>query len=121
MLRMAMLKRFYNRYHPKLAYKHKGSRVGQKKDFVFSYLIDIQAMFHLALSNGRLLQRIIFPFDDVTREEKEKHNNVVKGHLWEIITGFVERMAFHKMSADEPAQNNENRNDVPQPAKKNML
>jgi hypothetical protein len=94
MLRMAILKRFYNRYHPKLAYKHKGSRVGQKKDFVFSYLIDIQAMFHPALSNGWLLQRIIFSFDDVTREEKERHYNIVKSHLWEIITGLVERVAF---------------------------
>jgi hypothetical protein len=78
-LQKAMMQCFYNRYHPKAAYKQKVTCGGQKKDFIFSYLIDLQALFHPALSNGRLLYQIIFSFNDATREDKERHYSTLKG------------------------------------------
>jgi hypothetical protein len=67
MLRGAMYDRFYKWYHLIEAYKGRIPRVAQKKDYKYSYLMGIQSVFHPALSIGRLLQRIIFSFDDATR------------------------------------------------------
>jgi hypothetical protein len=100
-LRTAMLQRFYNRYHHKAAYKQKLTRAAQKKEFLFSYLLDMQAMFHPELSNGQLLYRINFSFDNVTREDKERHYNALKGYLWETVTGLVDGVAFHRLSTDD--------------------
>ncbi len=93
-----MYQRFYSRYHPKAAYKNKVYRVAQKKDYHFSYLIDVQVMFHPALSSGRLLHRIIFSFEDVTREEKERHFGFLKDFIWGTITSLAERVAYSMLS-----------------------
>jgi hypothetical protein len=58
-------------------------------------------MFHPALSNGRLLHRIIFSFEDATREEKERHYLVLKGFLWNTILGLAERVAFKLLNEEE--------------------
>ena len=98
LLRKAMLDRFYKRYHPRLAYRKKVSREAQKKDFHFSYLIDIQAMFHPALSDGKLLHKLVFSFDDCTVHEKEKHYKLLTDYLWRTIAALAERVAFQLQS-----------------------
>jgi hypothetical protein len=118
-LRAAMAQRYYNRYHPKAAYKGRVPRHQiQRKDLVFSYLIDLQAMFHPALSNARLLHRMIFSFDDVQREDKERHYSALKSYLWQTITGLAERVAFHNISADVDGDIGDNSDNVIQPQTK---
>jgi hypothetical protein len=90
LLKHAMYECFYKRYHPRQAYRNKVTRTAQRKDYHFSYLIDMQAMFHPALSNGRLLHRIIFSFQDATREEKERHYGLLTDYIWQTITSLAE-------------------------------
>jgi len=54
-------------------------------------------MFHLALSNGMLLQKVIYSFEDMTREEKEKHYTTLKNYIWKTIKELAERVAFKKL------------------------
>lgn len=89
MLRTAKYDHFYKRYHPREACKGRIPRVAQRKDYHFSYLMDIQSMFHPALSNGHLLNRIIFSFDNATQEEKEKHFGLLKGFIWNTVLGLA--------------------------------
>jgi hypothetical protein len=51
-------------------------------------------MFHPALSNGMLLQKVIYSFEDMTREEKEKHYTTLKNYIWKTIKELAERVAF---------------------------
>jgi hypothetical protein len=52
MLKEAMQERFYKRYHPLWAYKKKGNKRGRTPEYhFFSYLMDMQALLHPALSN----------------------------------------------------------------------
>ena len=52
LLRHAMFDRFYKRYHPRLAYKDRRVRTpAVRKDLHFSYLFDMQAVLHPALSD----------------------------------------------------------------------
>ena len=74
------------------------SREAQKNDFHFSYLIDIQAMFHPALSDGKLLHKLVFSFDDCTVHEKEKHYKLLTDYLWRTIAALAERVAFQLQS-----------------------
>jgi hypothetical protein len=121
MLRSAMYQRFYKRYHPKEAYKGRIPRVAQKKDFHFSYLFDMQAMFHPALSNGNLLQKIIYSFEDATREEKQHHLTMVKGFIWQTIQGLAERVAFNRVKQEKEDKENEIPVSVDVPAKKRRI
>ena len=54
-------------------------------------------MFHPALSNGMLLQKVIYSFEDVTREEKEKHYTTLKNYIWKTIKELAERVALKKL------------------------
>jgi hypothetical protein len=54
-------------------------------------------MFHPALSNGMLLQKVIYSFEDMTREEKEKHYTTLKNYIWKTIKELAERVAFKKL------------------------
>jgi hypothetical protein len=94
MLRDAMEKRFYKRYHPRLAYKKKMPlRAVQQKDFHFSYLMDLQTLFHPALSDSRIMYRLIFSFGNATREEKEQHYRILKDFLWKTVENLTSRVA----------------------------
>ena len=73
----------------------------------------MQALFHPALSNDQLLNQIIFSFDDATREDKERHYSTLKGYLWETITGLGEHVAFHRLSANDESQDNDDADVVP--------
>jgi hypothetical protein len=71
LLRHAMFDRFYKRYHPRLAYKVGRVRVpAKRKDLHFSYLFDIHAVLHPALSDCGLMRRIIMSFPDISTEDK---------------------------------------------------
>jgi hypothetical protein len=53
----------------------------ERSHFVLSYLFDIQALFHPALTGCRLLKHIIFSFGDVTNDEKTRHYNTVHPYM----------------------------------------
>jgi len=65
---------------------------------VFSYLIDIQAVFHPALANGLLLRHIIFSFEDATDDNKQTHYNTVYSYIWRTITRLVQQVAYQMHS-----------------------
>jgi hypothetical protein len=90
----AMYQCFYSRYYPKVAYKNKVYQSEQKKDYHFYYLIDMLVMFHPALSNGHLLHHIIFSFEDVFSEEKERYFGLFMDFIWGTIASFAERVAY---------------------------
>jgi hypothetical protein len=90
MLKEAMQERFYKRYHPLRAYKKKGNKRGQTPEYHFSYLIDMQALLHPVLSNGKLIEKMIMSFNDVTLEDKECFCESIKSHLWGTIERLVE-------------------------------
>jgi hypothetical protein len=123
MLRQAMFDHFYKRYHPTRAYRGRVPRVAHKKDYIFSYLMDMQSMFHPALANGRLLQRIIHSFDDATREEKEKHYSTLKCFIWNTVMGLAERVAFQiiNVAEKENAQSTNEAIAVPKAKKQRVM
>ncbi len=92
-----MVQRFYKRYHPHAAYRTLVPRVyAERKHFHFSYLLDIQAVFHPALSDCKLLKRIIFSFSDViSTEEKQKHCSTVHSYIWRTISRQVQQVAYN--------------------------
>jgi hypothetical protein len=67
---------------------------------VFSYLIDIQVVFHpaLALANRLLLKHVIYSFEDMADEEKCRHFNTVYSYIWRTITRLVYQVAFQMHS-----------------------
>ncbi len=83
----------------KVSIKEKVYREAQKNVFHFSYLIDIQAMFHPTLSDGKLLHKLVFSFDDCTVHEKEKHYMLLSDYLWRTIAALAERVAFKLQNA----------------------
>jgi hypothetical protein len=98
MLKEAMQERFYKRYHPLRAYKKKGNKRGQTPEYHFSYLIDMQALLHPALSNGKLVEKMIISFNDITLEDKECFCESIMRNLWGTIERLVERVAFRKLT-----------------------
>jgi hypothetical protein len=82
MLKEAMHTRLYMHYYPTQAYKRKNFSAARKQDYHFSYLLDMQALFHPALSNGKLLRKIIMSFSNTTQEEKELHSETLTKYLW---------------------------------------
>jgi hypothetical protein len=105
----ALLERYYKRYHPVNAYRKEFNRRTQpeKKDFYFSYLLDIQQVFHPALCNLKLLQKMIHSFSDVTVLEKERHFNNVSNYIWTTVSQLVEQVAYDLLTnttrkEDEP-------------------
>jgi len=122
MLRNAMYERFYKRYHPKDAYKKgKIPNVAEKNHFHFSYLLDMQAMFHPAISNGSLLEKIIYSFEDVTRDDKESHYIVLKNYIWDTILGLAERVAFKRIEKEKGNKENGRPVSTPAPNKKQRI
>jgi hypothetical protein len=106
LLRKEMFDRFYKRYHPKQAYwTSRVVREAQQKDFHFTYLIDLQALFHPALADGRLIERIINSFEDVTVQEKQRHFAVLTDYLWRTIATLAERVTCN---LDQDEDNDEN-------------
>ena len=94
-----MYNRFYKRYHPNDTYKCKQvCTFAEHSCFVFSYLIDIQAVFHPALANGLLLRHIIFSFEDATDDNKQTHYNTVYSYIWRTITRLVQQVAYQMHS-----------------------
>jgi hypothetical protein len=77
---------------------HTGTRWDAKpnENIFFSYLIDMQAALHPALSDGRLLQKVIFSFDDVEIMEKQKHYNRLIDYIWQTIANLAERVACQR-------------------------
>jgi hAT family C-terminal dimerisation region len=112
LLKKGMFDRFYKRYHPKQAYRtSRVVREAQQKDFYFTYLIDLQAMFHPALADGRLLQKIINSFDDVAVQDKQRHFAVLTDFLWRTIATLAERVACNL----EQRKDNNNDENLPPP------
>lgn len=119
LLRKAMFDRFYKRYHPREAYKSKHVRgFAERSHFVFSYLLDIQALFHPALTGCKLLKRIIFSFEDATNEEKTRHYNTVYSYMWRTIARLLQQVA-HQMQNQSCNQENEEAV-VPEPVDKRI-
>ena len=94
-LHEALFQRFYKRYHPTKAYRKEiNRRQPEKKDFLFSYLLDIQQVFHPALCNLKLLRKIINSFHGPSILEKERHYNNVSDHIWKTVIQLVEQAAY---------------------------
>ena len=104
-LKEALFDRYFNWYHPIKALQnpnefyhvrtggHKKA-VAAKEDFHYSYLIDIQSMFHPALCSGKLLEKVIFSINDVTQEKQQCHYELVTNHIWLTISCLAEQVAF---------------------------
>lgn len=119
LLREAMMKRFYNRYHPRAAYKKKSPPINaDRNDFAFSYLLDIQSLFHPALADTRLLRTIIFSFTDATDNEKNRHYNSVTNYIWRVVTRYVQQVAYEKLTCEEINDEESVHEIVPQSAHK---
>ncbi len=113
LLKDAMFQRFYKRYHPRAAYKNRSPRHGiDSKNMLFSYLLDIQAVFHPALSDGKLLHKIIYSFTDASREEKQKHYDAVNLHIWRTISRYTQQVAYKKLT-NEQSDDEEDADDEP--------
>lgn len=80
-LKAALFNRFYKRYHPMKAYckvtdffptrvVQEPKDSAEQKVFLFSYLLDIQAVFHPKLSNMQLMKLMVFSFNDVSNDVK---------------------------------------------------
>jgi len=105
-LREAVFNRFFRRYHPIEAYRKEFNKRNKpdKKDFRFSYLLDIQQVFHPALCNLRLVRKIINSFPDATVIEKERHFNNVSDYIWKIVTQMIEQAAYSKLTNRPPTE-----------------
>ncbi len=101
MLREAMFERFYKRYHPTKAYKNRVPWLAQKKDYHYSYLIDLQSLLHPALSDCRLIQRMIYSFTDAQRDEKDRHYRLLKDFLWQTILDLATKAANAMQGGDD--------------------
>jgi hypothetical protein len=118
LLYSAMFDWFYKWHHPREACKCKQVRhFAESSHFYFSYLFDIQSLFHPALTGCALLKRIIYSFEDATNEEKARHYNTVHGYLWQVVMWLIEQVAhqFHQSSLTEEDVEVKV---VPQPAEK---
>jgi hypothetical protein len=93
----AIFERYYKRYHPIKAYR-KYKRIPEAKNMMFSYLLDIQQVFHPELANMKLLRKVIMSFPDATATEKERHYSFVSEYIWKQITRLVEQAAYHELT-----------------------
>lgn len=132
-LKAALVNRFYKRYHPMKAYRKvtdffptrpnavpKSS--AERKDFIFSYLIDIQSVFHPKLSNLKLLRLMIFSFPDVGSEAKQYHLNIVSDYIWRTIKQLAEQVAYYLIRNCKAAHQDESTEQVcPPPMKKQKV
>ena len=113
-----MFDRFYKRYHPRLAYKDRRVRTpAVRKDLHFSYLFDIQAVLHPALSDCKLLHRIVMSLPDVTTDEKQRHFNNIHAYIWRTISQLVQQVAYQLLTNDTTTSEQEELT-VPEPGKK---
>jgi hypothetical protein len=97
-----MFDQFYKCYHPRAAHGGKGVRVPlEEKNMYFSYLLDIKAIFHPALADGKLLYRIIHSFHAVPREERQKHYDALYQYIWEMIAKKMQQVAYKSSSNDD--------------------
>jgi hypothetical protein len=105
-LKVALFNRFYKRYHPMKAYRRVTdffpTRAGaeckdsaERKDFVFSYFFDMQAVFHPKLSNMQLIKLMINSFPDVSNEVKIRHFSLVQQYIWRTIKQLAEQVAYY--------------------------
>jgi hypothetical protein len=118
LLRHAMFDRFYKRYHTRLAYKDRRVRTPAiRKDLHFSYLFDIQAVLHPALSDCKLLHRIVMSLPDVTTDEKQRHFNNIHAYIWRTISQLVQQVAYQLLTNDTTTSEQEELT-VPEPGKK---
>jgi hypothetical protein len=58
----------------------------------------MQALLHPSLSNGKLVEKMIMSFNDITLEDKECFCESIKSHLWGTIERLVEQVAFRKLT-----------------------
>jgi hypothetical protein len=86
-------------------------REAERKHFYFSYLIDMQAALHRALSDGRLLQKVFFSFDDVGMMEKQNHYDWLIDYIWQTIANLAERVAC-QCDEEAPIAGEENMNSL---------
>jgi len=93
----AIFERYFKRYHAIKAYR-KHNRNPERKHLIFSYLLDMQQVFHPELADLKLLRKIIISFNDVTMLEKEKHYKLVSEHIWITVTQLVEQAACHELT-----------------------
>jgi hypothetical protein len=102
-LNHALFDRYLKRYHPIKAYQKEAYKELQpaKDDFTFSYLLDIQQVFHPAMSDMKLRRKLIFSFTDATQQQKEKHYVGVTNYIWKTITYLAEQVAFDISSKTE--------------------
>jgi hypothetical protein len=117
-LKAALFERFYKRYHPLKAYrkasdfypKRRGIQPkvqAERKDFNFSYLLDMQALFHPKLSNCQLMKMMIFSFNDVSLEFRQRHFDTVKAYLWHTIKQLAEQVAYYIVHQIKTSSNEE--------------
>jgi hypothetical protein len=98
-LKEAMYKRYYKWYHPVDAYRSNSKRLeAQRKDFQFSYLLGMQQVFHPALADTRVLQKIIYSFPDVTAAQKEKHYKKVSQYIRQVIKRLMGTVAYNLLT-----------------------
>jgi hypothetical protein len=104
MLKEAMNQRFYWGYHPRGAYKKEkdqGRNYIDPKKMKFSYLLDIQAVLHPALSDCKLLHRIIHSIPDASKEEKQKHYDAVYLYIWRTISRLTQQVAYASLTKED--------------------
>ncbi len=79
---------------------------------MYSYLLNIQQVFHHAMSDMKLLRKILFSFMDATQQQKEKQFSVVSNYIWKTITYLTEQVSFEISSSSNTAK--ERREEVQQ-------
>jgi len=93
----AIFECYFKRYHAIKAY-HKYKRNPERKHLLFSYLLNMQQVFHPKLADLKLLQKILNSFNDVSILEKERNYNLVSEHIWSTLTQLVEQAACHQLT-----------------------
>lgn len=107
-LKAALFNRFYKRYHPMKAYckvtdffptrvVQEPKDSAEQKVFLFSYLLDIQAVFHPKLSNMQLMKLMVFSFNDVSNDVKLWHFTIIRKYVWCTIKQLAEQVAYHML------------------------
>jgi len=91
----------------------------ERSHFVFSYLLDVQVVFHPALANGSLLKHVIFSFEDAATEDKIMHYNTVYAYIWRAITRLVQQVVCPK-HAKNNSEHSEQSPIVPKPPAKKV-
>jgi hypothetical protein len=74
----------------------------------------MHALLHPALSNGKLLRKIILSFNDTMQEEKELHYKTLTKYLWQTIEGLAEHVAFKKLTNEIEVEKENNMPTAPE-------